>query len=82
MKFKNVAWYENEIKNVLNLHIPCEFKCKYTLPAIKHNFVGLLYLMVFSFLPKNVHFITKNAISCLFLKNDSRHMLVASVLSY
>ena len=26
-------------------------------------------LMVFSFLPKNVHFISKNAISCLFLKN-------------
>ena len=25
--------------------------------------------MVFSFLPKNVHFISKNAISCLFLKN-------------
>ena len=28
-------------------------------------------LMVFSFLPKNVHFISKNAISCLFLKNVS-----------
>ena len=28
-------------------------------------------LMVFSFLPKKVHFISKNAISCLFLKNDS-----------
>ena len=28
-------------------------------------------LMVFSFLPNNVHFITKNAISCLFLKNVS-----------
>ena len=27
--------------------------------------------MVFSFLPKNVHFISKNAISCLFLKNVS-----------
>ena len=32
------------------------------------NLVGV---MVFSFLPKNVHFITKNAISCLFLKNVS-----------
>ena len=28
-------------------------------------------LMVFSFLPNNVHFILKNAISCLFLKNVS-----------
>ena len=28
-------------------------------------------LMVFSFLPKYVHFISKNAISCLFLKNVS-----------
>ena len=28
-------------------------------------------LMVFSFLPKNVHFISKNAILCLFLKNIS-----------
>ena len=28
-------------------------------------------LMVFSFLAKNVHFISKNAISCLFLKNVS-----------
>ena len=28
-------------------------------------------LMVFSFLPNNVHFISKNAISCLFLKNVS-----------
>ena len=27
--------------------------------------------MVFSLLPKNVHFISKNAISCLFLKNVS-----------
>ena len=27
--------------------------------------------MVFSFLSKNVHFIAKNAISCLFLKNVS-----------
>ena len=27
--------------------------------------------MVFSFLPKNVHFISKNAISCLFFKNVS-----------
>ena len=26
-------------------------------------------VMVFSFLPKNVHFIAKNAISCLFPKN-------------
>ena len=30
-----------------------------------------IFLMVFSFLPKNVHFISKNAISCLFLKNIS-----------
>ena len=30
-----------------------------------------LTLMVFSFLLKNVHFISKNAISCLFLKNVS-----------
>ena len=29
------------------------------------------YLMVFSFLPKIVHFISKNTISCLFLKNVS-----------
>ena len=29
----------------------------------------ILYLMVFSFLPKIVHFISKNAILCLFLKN-------------
>ena len=29
------------------------------------------YLMVFSFLPKNVQFISKNAISCLFFKNFS-----------
>ena len=29
------------------------------------------FLMVFSFLPKNVHFFSKNAISCLFLKNVS-----------
>ena len=28
-------------------------------------------LMVFSFLPKNVHFISKNTTSCLFLKNVS-----------
>ena len=28
-------------------------------------------IMVFSFLPQNVHFISKNAISCLFLKNVS-----------
>ena len=28
-------------------------------------------LMVFSFLPQNVHIISKNAISCLFLKNVS-----------
>ena len=28
-----------------------------------------LRLMVFSFLTKNVHFIPKNSISCLFLKN-------------
>ena len=28
-------------------------------------------LMVFSFLPKNVHFISKNAISFFFLKNFS-----------
>ena len=27
--------------------------------------------MVFSFLPKNVHFISKNTILCLFLKNVS-----------
>ena len=27
--------------------------------------------MVFSFLPKNVHFISRNASSCLFLKNVS-----------
>ena len=27
--------------------------------------------MVFSFLPKKVHFISKNEISCLFLKNVS-----------
>ena len=31
----------------------------------------LLKLMVFSFLPKIVHFISKNAISCLFLENVS-----------
>ena len=29
----------------------------------------LFTLMLLSFLPKNVHFISKNAISCLFLKN-------------
>ena len=28
-------------------------------------------VMVFSFLPKNVHFISKNVISCLFLQNVS-----------
>ena len=33
--------------------------------------VGDYFLMVFSFLPKNVHFISKNEISCLFLKNVS-----------
>ena len=31
----------------------------------------LTTLMVFSFLPKNVHFISKNSVSCLFLKNVS-----------
>ena len=33
--------------------------------------LNVLCFMVFSFLPKNVHFISKNAISCLFLKNVS-----------
>ena len=33
-------------------------------------------LMVFSFLPKNAHFISKNAISCLFLKNVSPSKMV------
>ena len=28
-------------------------------------------LMVFSFLPKNLHFISKNSVLCLFLKNVS-----------
>ena len=30
-----------------------------------------IHQMVFSFLPKNVHFNSKNTISCLFLKNVS-----------
>ena len=30
-----------------------------------------LEFMVFSFLPKNVHFISKNSVLCLFLKNVS-----------
>ena len=30
-------------------------------------------LMVFSFLPKNVHFISKNTILCLFLRNVSEY---------
>ena len=39
---------------------------------ILHEIQGVsITLMVFSFLPKNVHFISKNAISCLFLKNVS-----------
>ena len=35
-----------------------------------------LHLMVFSFLPKNVHFISKNAILCLFRKNGSPYKTV------
>ena len=40
----------------------------YTQP---YSFGGKIKLMVFSFLPNNVHFVLKNAISCLFLKNVS-----------
>ena len=32
--------------------------------------------MVFSFLPKNMHFISKNAVLCLFLKNVSPYKTV------
>ena len=35
------------------------------------NNYKIIKIMVFSFLPKNVHFFSKNAISCLFLKNVS-----------
>ena len=31
--------------------------------------IAILTFMAFSFLPKNVHFISKNAVLCLFLKN-------------
>ena len=37
-------------------------------------------LMVFSFLSKNVHFIKKNAILCLFLKNVSQFKSVVCVI--
>ena len=38
--------------------------------------------MVFSFLPKYVHFISKNAISCLFLKNVSPSKRVICFILY
>ena len=34
-------------------------------------FLWMMKRMLFSFLPKNVHFILKNAILCLFFKNVS-----------
>ena len=40
----------------------------------------LFTLMVFSFLPKNVHFISKNAMLCLFLKNVSPSKRVISFI--
>ena len=49
-----------DLKQTLNTHL------KQTL-----NTHLMQTLIVFSFLPKNVHFISKNSFSCLFLKNVS-----------
>ena len=43
---------------------------------LKHVSPSKIILMVFSFLPKNVHFISKNAISCLILENVSPSKMV------
>ena len=43
----------------------------YNVSSIQLVDVNLFTLMLFSFLPKIVHFISKNAISCLFLENVS-----------
>ena len=45
----------------------------YSVKVLGHRFSGFrwLNLLVFSFLPKNVHFISKNAVLSLFLKNVS-----------
>ena len=39
--------------------------------------------MVFSFLPKNMHFISKNSVLCLFLKNvsPSKRVVVCFILN-
>ena len=51
--------------NNLYLHIDFNKNLEYI------NKTYYFRLIVFSFLPTNVHFIPKNAISCLFLKNVS-----------
>ena len=58
------------------------------LTQIKNNkifgklFHGNFNFMLFSFLPKNMHFISKNAISCLFLKNVSpSKRVICSILN-
>ena len=48
-----------------------EFLLYYSRYTLCFAAVHINWFMVFSFLPKNVHFISKNAILCLFLKNIS-----------
>ena len=54
----------------LRFSFMCKVECstRRFISALKSSF---FFLMVFSFLPKNVHFISKYAVLCLFLKNVS-----------
>ena len=45
--------------------------CASNAPILLVNIPAKIKIMEFSFLPKNVHFILKNAVLCLFLKNVS-----------
>ena len=47
-----------------------DWNCMFIMTLILYT-IFFSKLMVFSFLPKNVHFISKNLILCLFLKNVS-----------
>ena len=68
MKIKSIT--ENKILNI-------SFRYKQTKKIFFKQYKEIkqkkciLSLMVFSFLPKNVHFTSKNAIWCLFFKNVS-----------
>ena len=60
-----IKWWRNSWNKIVQKII--SFVLMYCWPAWQYS----TKFMVFSFLPKNVNFMSKNAISCLFLKNVS-----------